>query len=243
MNMTSPPVTNEAKAPTSRFGLSEKVNELLEGKSHIKLLEAGCGSFSHINVKPFVKSVGIDISQDQLDRNTDLHEKILGDIQTYPLPEDEFDVVVCWYVLEHLPKPKDALRSMFKTVKPGGLLILTFPNILSLKGIVTKCTPHWFHKLTYRIMKFEMRPFQTYCRWAILPKRIMQLGAANGFSVAHWRMMEDEVTQRVRERFWIMRALFATANTATRVLSFGKCKSLHFDNCELILRKNPMKRP
>lgn len=43
--------------------------------------------------------------------------------------------------LERLPRPKDALLNLCRTVRPQGLLILGFPNLLSVKGIVTKITP------------------------------------------------------------------------------------------------------
>jgi hypothetical protein len=58
--------------------ISEKVNSLLVGKSSIKLLEAGCGSASYFNFAPAVKYVGIDNSQEQLDRNEVIQEKCLA---------------------------------------------------------------------------------------------------------------------------------------------------------------------
>jgi len=238
MNSSSTSRPNGSADSIRPIGLSERVEQLLAGKSEIKLLEAGCGSFSHISLKPFVRSVGIDISQEQLDLNTDLDEKILGDIQTYPLPESEFDVIVCWYVIEHLARPQDALERMFKALKPGGLLILTFPNILSIKGLVTKYTPHWFHRFVYRLLGFEMRPFTTYCRWSILPERVRQHGESRGLTMVHRRLMEDEVTQRFRERYWLMRMGFSVADVMARWVTFGKCPSTHLDNCELILKKN-----
>lgn len=223
-------------------GIFEKLSSLLQEKHQLALLEAGCGAFSHLKfcsmgLKPFVKTVGIDISREQLDQNADLQEKILGDIQTYALGEEAFDVVACWYVLEHLERPEAALHSMFRTLKPGGLLVLTFPNLMSIKGMVTKLTPFWFHRLMYRFMKYEARPFPTYLRLAILPRRLIQLSKVNGFSVVHWRLVEDELTKRVRNRFWLVRMVFSVANGAARLLSLGRCKELHGDNCELILRK------
>ena len=112
----------------------EVTNQLLNGKPRIKLLEAGCGSYTHIKFNPEVYAVGIDISKEQLERNVTVQEKILGDLEQYPLPRDEFDVAICWMVLEHLPNPQQAMRNMFDCVKPGGLVILGFPNLLSIKG-------------------------------------------------------------------------------------------------------------
>jgi hypothetical protein len=61
-------------------------NSILGNRGRIKLLEAGCGSASHLELKPAVDGVGIDISRAQLERNTMVQEKILGDIQDYPHP-------------------------------------------------------------------------------------------------------------------------------------------------------------
>ena len=146
--------------------VSEAANSQLAGKSHIKLLEAGCGSATHIRLKPPAHAVGIDISTEQLARNSVVHEKIVGDIQRYPLPKNEFDVAICWMVLEHLSRPQDALLNLFASVKPQGLVILGFPNLLSFKGVVTKITPFWFHVVFYRFMKYTSRPFPASIRAA-----------------------------------------------------------------------------
>jgi ubiquinone/menaquinone biosynthesis C-methylase UbiE len=130
--------------------VSEAANALLAGRDHIRLLEAGCGSASQIRFNAAVHVVGIDIAPEELEKNRAVQEKILGDIQDYPLPEAEFDVVVCWMVLEHLPRPRQALVNMFRAAKPGGIVILGFPNLASIKGLVTKFTPFWFHNVLYR---------------------------------------------------------------------------------------------
>ncbi len=213
-------------------------NAFLAGKSRIKVLEAGCGSTSHVQFTAAAHVVGIDISREQLDRNADVQEKILGDIQKYPLPKEEFDVVVCWMVLEHLSRPKDALLNLFGSVKPEGLLILAFPNLLSFKGIVTKITPFRFHRIFYQFMKYKSRPFPTYLRAAILPKKVMRFAEDNGFSTAFCRFLEGGESKRVRSRFRLMDFAFSVADSVTQLISFGKLQSLLLDNCVMILRKN-----
>jgi SAM-dependent methyltransferase len=51
----------------------------------------------------------------------------LGDIGTLPF-RDEFDVVGCFDVLEHIPDDRLALTNLARSVKPGGGLILTVPQ-------------------------------------------------------------------------------------------------------------------
>jgi len=215
----------------------EIANSLLDGKRHIRLLEAGCGSMSHVHFEAEVHAVGIDISKQQLAQNSAVREKILGDIQKYPLPKEEFDVVVCWMVLEHLPRPKEALLNMFGSVKPRGLVILGFPNLLSFKGIVTKVTPFWFHRLFYKFLRYKSRHFPTYLRVAILPNKIMRLAEDNGLSIAFCRIVEGGVVQKVRNRFWLVDVTFRVLDLVVQIVSCGKAQSLLLDKCAIILRK------
>jgi 2-polyprenyl-3-methyl-5-hydroxy-6-metoxy-1,4-benzoquinol methylase len=217
--------------------ISDKVNSLLQGNSHVKLLEAGCGSSSHVRINDVVYAVGIDISKEQLEANTVVQERILGDIQEYPLPKEEFDVAVCWMVLEHVPRPEDAILNMFGSLKPQGLLILGIPNLYSIKGIVTKMTPFWFHESFYKLMKYQSRHFPTYLRTSILPKRLMRFAGDQGFSVEFCKLEEGTVAKRFRNRFWIADAAFSAVDSLTQFVTFGKTQSILLDNCFLILRK------
>lgn len=215
----------------------EVTNSLLNGKDRIKVLEAGCGSSTHIKFNPEVHTVGIDISEEQLEKNVVVKEKILGDIQEYPLPQEEFDVVICWMVLEHLPNPQSAMMNMFRSVKPKGLVILGFPNLLSIKGVVTKFTPFWFHELFYRVMKYKSQHFPTYLRKEIVPANVVKFAEENGFSVVLTKLVEGAVTKRVRNRFRIMDFAFVAIDRITNVLSSGKLLSPLLDACAIVLQK------
>ena len=226
-----------APEPGLEEATSEMANVLLNGRSVIRVLEAGCGSASHIGFDAAVHAVGIDISREQLDRNAIIQESILGDLQTYPLPKNDFDVVVCWTVLEHLSRPNDALLNMFEAVQPGGLVILGFPNLSSIKGVVTKFTPHWFHQLFYRLQNYKSSPFPTYFRMDIMPDRIRRFAEKNGFSVELCRVVEGRVTRKFRARFRVMNLAFSTLDAVVKILSFGRSQSLLLDSCAMILRK------
>lgn len=52
------------------------------------------------------------------------------------LPDNFFDVVTLWEVLEHLSDPVNALREAYRILKPEGLLFLTTPNVKSLVSII-----------------------------------------------------------------------------------------------------------
>jgi len=111
-----------------RDRVQQVIDSVMAGKQGPVILEAGCGSLSHLRFAPDSHVVGIDIDQGQLERNQGLHERILGDIQSYELPESRFDAIVCWDVLEHVEKPAAALREAWRVLVPGGLLIVLIPN-------------------------------------------------------------------------------------------------------------------
>src|SRR5215467_4422975 len=78
----------------------------------VAVLEAGCGSTSDVYL-PFDKEVvGIDIDPEQLRHNDRVKTKIQGDLQTYELPRNQFDLIACVDVLEHLPLPDKAMTNM-----------------------------------------------------------------------------------------------------------------------------------
>lgn len=82
-----------------------------------------------INIDQF-RAAGVDC--DRLDLNRSL-----------PYPDRGFDLVLAVEVLEHLESPRAFLREVFRVLRPGGLVVLSTPNITSLPSrllfLVTGC--------------------------------------------------------------------------------------------------------
>ncbi len=49
------------------------------------------------------------------------------DITAIDEPEDRFDLVLCYHVLEHIPDDAAALRELHRVLKPGGLCLVQTP--------------------------------------------------------------------------------------------------------------------
>lgn len=191
------------------------------------VLEAGCGRFKHFAYPEGMAIAGLDISPDQLARNDYAAEKFLGDVQTFRL-ERQFDAVVSVFVLEHLADPAAALDNMLAWTRPGGLLILAVPNVLSLKGLVTKFTPFWFHHLAYRVV--YRRPysiFPTTLRWSIAPRALRRRFAG------HEIVLELTGTETVARPFGL---LYDGLNAFLRAVTLGRWRP-ELSNYLLVVRK------
>jgi len=62
----------------------------------------------------------------------------VADLNHEPLPyaDATFDLVTCTEVIEHLEHYRFTLREIYRVLKPGGILVVTTPNILNLKSRV-----------------------------------------------------------------------------------------------------------
>jgi 2-polyprenyl-3-methyl-5-hydroxy-6-metoxy-1,4-benzoquinol methylase len=55
-----------------------------------------------------------------------------GTLETVHFPDESFDVVTMWDVVEHLPDPAAELRRMHRVLRPDGLLALSTMNVDAL---------------------------------------------------------------------------------------------------------------
>jgi SAM-dependent methyltransferase len=223
--------------------LQAVVDRALEDRGAITVLDAGCGATTALSFRQPARFVGIDTSARQLERHSLLHEKILGDIQTHSFAADSFDVVVAWQVLEHVPSPERALEHFRDALRDGGLLILSVPNVLSVKGLVTKFTPHSFHVWAYRRL-FGMEnagiddnaPFPTYLRFSIRQSRLLRFAQENGFSVEYFHSFEWHVQTELRKRIHLVGRAWWLLRSLVRILTAGRVDAERTD-FTVVLRK------
>jgi len=223
--------------------LESIVDSLLGNPKSITILEAGCGSINHFKYSKEARLVGIDISQEQLDKNDYLSEKILGDLESDLLPSSKFDLIICWDVLEHLIHPNLALSNMNKAAKSGGLLILASPNVLTLRGLLTKFTPHWVHVWYYKYFIGLKEagtpgnyPFKSFHKFSMSPPAIRRFAKKNNLSIELYRFSTWDHPEY--ERKWFM-LFWRTLNLITKILSLGYIGTDAEQGYNIILRKTP----
>ncbi|MBF0518700.1 MAG: methyltransferase domain-containing protein [Nitrospirae bacterium] len=91
-----------------------------------KILEAGCGAgrFTEILLKTGAMVYSFDYSNAvDVCYENNLNDRLCafqGDIFNIPFPNNYFDRVFCYGVLQHTPNPRAAFYSLVRALKPGG---------------------------------------------------------------------------------------------------------------------------
>jgi len=105
--------------------------ELAEGD---RVIDLGCGMGFYLMVIDRLRRVqlfGLDQERDRLLRaQTEVERARLleGDILTLPFDAESFDKILLSEVLEHIEDDGAALDSIFRLLKPGGLLAISVPH-------------------------------------------------------------------------------------------------------------------
>ena len=211
------------------FELQESLDELLADVQSPNILEAGCGSASSLRFKPGSRLVGIDTSQEQLDRNEMISEKILGDLHTYDLSGRNFDAIICCFVLEHLDDPEKVVMNFVRGLSSRGVIVIVAPNLYSITGPITKFTPLWVHVLVRRVLLADKRtgkagvgPFPTPYRLAMTPRRLKLLAGRNGMKIHYFRMYEAFAVWSLRRRSKLVRIGCGMAQLMVKAVTLGK---------------------
>jgi SAM-dependent methyltransferase len=214
-----------AAEPSVLGALQARLDELLADTGRpVHVLDAGCGKNRAIPIAQDRYVVGIDISEHELERNPALDETIVGDVQSCQLNESRFDAVLCWNVLEHLPHPESALLNLTTTLRPGGVMILAVPHVHSVKGLVTRFTPLWFHRWTWRQLmddKTDVEPFPTVMSPAIAPRRLRAFAREHGLTVEFFCEYEGWEQKKLRSKLRLTGASFRALQLLVGAISAG----------------------
>ena len=112
-----------------------------------KLLDAGAGRLAYkFLLQPYCNQYkSIDIA-DRLGK-----VEIIGDIQRMGLRGNSFDTVFCSQVLEHVPKPQEAINECYRVLKEGGYFLLSVPHLSYLHN-----EPHDYYRYTRHGLRFML---------------------------------------------------------------------------------------
>jgi 2-polyprenyl-3-methyl-5-hydroxy-6-metoxy-1,4-benzoquinol methylase len=113
-----------------RIVLTEEKISLHEGMS---ILDAGCGTGDCLRMLGQEYGVGqltgTDFSGSALAIAMETCPRAgLHQLDMYQRLAQDFDLILCQQVLEHLMRPEDALRNMLTMLRPEGCIIITVPD-------------------------------------------------------------------------------------------------------------------
>ena len=131
-----------AASPMRQWHLLRSLNAQLDFvEAHIpsrgRLLDVGCatGNFLHVAQTRGWEVAGIEINP----RAAEFANQRYGvQVFTEPLehtaallPDNSFDVITLWDVLEHLPSPRTAMQHIHRLLAPSGVVVFSIPNLRS----------------------------------------------------------------------------------------------------------------
>ena len=125
----------------------------------------------------------------------------------YPYPDGHFSTVLCCELIEHLTEdPMHLMSEINRIVKPGGHLVLTTPNIGSLRGIAAILEGYHPGIFTAYIRPVADGETEARHNREYTPKEIARLLANSGFTVTLLETGPFRQTPRPEEG-WVLNLL------------------------------------
>lgn len=209
----------------------------------VAVLEAGGGSDTLFRLRRQTCVVAFDNNPVQLARNGYAHEKILGDLESAQPISGEYDLVVCWNVLEHLRRPSRALNNMAGCLADDGFLLIGCPELYSLKGLITKLTPHWVHVMYYRHVcghrragEYGYAPFATFLHRDMSLSSIRRRARELGLQVVLSAGYRGSALDSLRRKSTVGHAVYELLAFAMRLGTFYRFEP-HRSDYVILFRK------
>jgi 2-polyprenyl-3-methyl-5-hydroxy-6-metoxy-1,4-benzoquinol methylase len=116
-----------------QYGLSKLRRFVEQAKAGGKLLDVGCGTggfMAQMREHGSWEVYGLDTNRQAVEyaRNRLQLKAYHGSLEDISYPCDTFDLVTLWNVLEHMHNPLQALREVWRVLRPDGILALSIPN-------------------------------------------------------------------------------------------------------------------
>lgn len=116
---------------------------------------------------------------------------------------------------------------MERALRPGGLLLLVGPNPLSIKGLVTKLTPHRFHTWFHRrilgggFSGIDEDRFPTPMRLSIGIKGLRHFARDRRMTIVRVMGVENPAQVALRTRLRIRGRIWRVLRGLVRLISVG----------------------
>jgi len=135
----------ETRARQSQGGSGAAIYQMVANALHVRrltgdlLVDVGCGTgnlWRYVGHR-FRRYLGLDaVRYDGFPAEAAFMPADLNQA-AIPLPDSAADVVAAVEIIEHLENPRAFMRELVRLTKPGGLVMITTPNQLSLLSKMT----------------------------------------------------------------------------------------------------------
>jgi 2-polyprenyl-3-methyl-5-hydroxy-6-metoxy-1,4-benzoquinol methylase len=104
------------------------VSRFKSGGRHLDI-GAGDGTFLRKTKEAGFSVIGTELSElcATFIRQTGFDVK-LGQFTEIKLPEEKYDLITLWHILEHVPNPGAVMSRINKIIAPDGILVIAVPN-------------------------------------------------------------------------------------------------------------------
>jgi len=113
----------------------KRYNQLLDQFEKFRLtnrildIGAGCGFFLEIAKKRGWEVYGTELSERVIHNcNNKIENMSYGTLESINYPENHFDIIVNFEVIEHINAPQQFVSEMYRILRKGGINYLTTPN-------------------------------------------------------------------------------------------------------------------
>jgi 2-polyprenyl-3-methyl-5-hydroxy-6-metoxy-1,4-benzoquinol methylase len=106
----------------------------VEPRRDVTVLDVGCGTGAllvQLRARGYQRLIGLDIAPPQAMEGIEFHVADLDDCHA-PLPDGSVTLAIGVEVIEHVENVGSLLDELFRTIAPGGRLVVTTPNVHSL---------------------------------------------------------------------------------------------------------------
>lgn len=111
--------------------------------------------------------VGLGLNAEELAQNPRLWRHVVHDLNadpSLPFPADHFDAATICVSIDYLVRPTEVLRALAHTVRPGGVLVITFSN----RCFPTKAVRPWLLLDDAGHLEFVARRVARSGRWGAI---------------------------------------------------------------------------
>ena len=152
-----------------------------------KILEIGSGAGHAVKHISSANYFPLDVSSFNLKQIKNKSPKpiypVSGDVYNLPFETGSLDFIILSEVLEHLDKPDEAIKEIYRVIKPGGAFVVSVP---------------YNEKLTYQICIHCNKPTPTYAHLHVFDKpKLSSIVQNAGFRIVKTHKFLNKIPNRL----------------------------------------------